>query len=415
MRDAAERGPAMPRRIELIFLLGALSTFGPLSIDMYLPAFPVLETQFGTTPSLVQATLSACLLGLAFGQVVAGPLSDAFGRRKPLVVGVAGYALFSFLCALAPSVEALIAFRLLQGLCGAAGLVIARAIVRDMYSGAEMAKFFSVLMLVSGTAPILAPIAGGQLLRVVDWPGVFVALGVIGVVFAVAATLRLPETLDVTHRHPANLRATLGVFRRLLGDRAFTGFALTLGLTAAGMFAYIAGSTFVLQEIYGASPQRFSVYFGMNAVGIMIMGQINARLVGRVGTERMLGIGVTATATGGTLFLAMIAWGGGGLISVLPPLWIAIAALGFVYPNVTALAMAGHGRNAGSASAMLGVTQFVVGALAAPLVGIAGSGTALPMGLCVAGGMLAALAMFRLVALPASRRAAAVAAARSAA
>jgi DHA1 family bicyclomycin/chloramphenicol resistance-like MFS transporter len=272
MREAAASGPAMPRRFELIVLLGALSTFGPLSIDMYLPAFPDLEAQFATSASMVQATLSACLLGLAFGQVLAGPLSDAFGRRRPLVVGVAGYALFSFLCALAPSVEALIAFRLLQGLCGAAGIVIARAIVRDMYSGAEMARFFSVLMLVSGLAPILAPIAGGQVLRVVAWPGVFVVLGAIGVLFATAAALRLPETHALDRRQPANPRATLAVFGSLLRDRAFMGFALTLGLSAAGMFAYISGSTFVLQEIYGASPQRFSLYFGLNAIGIMLMG-----------------------------------------------------------------------------------------------------------------------------------------------
>lgn len=364
-------------------LLGALSAFGPLSLDMYLPGLPALRRDLETGASQAQLTLSACLLGLALGQLAAGPISDARGRRGPLAVGLAGYALASLLCAVAPSIEALVVLRFAQGFAGAAGIVIARAIVRDLYAGVAAARFFSLLMLVNGSAPILAPLFGGQLLRLTSWRGVFVALAVCGAALLAAAALGLPETLPVGRRHGGGLGATLATFRRLLADRAFIGYALPAGLAIAAMFAYIAGSPFVLQEIHGLSPQAFSLAFGGNALGLVVVGQVNGRLVGRVALRRLLAVGLVANAAGGAALLAVVG-GGFGLAGILPALLLVVASLGLVLPNATALALAAQARAAGSASALLGVLQYAIGAAAGPLVGLAGEGTALPMAIVMA-------------------------------
>ena len=393
-----------PGRVHLVVILGALSAFGPLSIDMYLPGLPELRRDFGTGASQTQLTLSACLLGLALGQMVAGPISDALGRRRPLFVGLAAYALTSLLCAVAPSVPALVGLRFGQGLAGAAGIVIARAVVRDLHSGVAAARFFSLLMLVNGLAPILAPLFGGQLLRVVSWRGVFVTLAAIGGLLLLAAT-RLAETLPADRRQTGGIRATLATFRRLLADRSFVGYALSAGLAIAAMFAYIAGSPFVLQEIHGVSPQRFSVLFGVNALGLVVASQVNGRLVGRVPLIRLLAAGLTANAAGGLGLLAAVV-GGFGLAAILPSLFVVVASLGFVLPNAAALALAAYPRSAGSASALLGVLHYAIGAAAAPLVGIAGERTAWPMAVVIAALGMTALATFvwlgRRPALPSS-------------
>src|SRR5947209_9366801 len=280
--------PRKPRRGQLVFILGSLSAFGPLSIDMYLPALPSLSRDFGTGASQVQLTLSACLLGLALGQAIAGPISDSLGRRRPLLAGLTAYALASLLCVVAPSVYALAGLRLLQGIAGAAGIVIARAIVRDLHSGVAAARFYSLLMLVNGLAPILAPIFGGLLLRFTSWRGVFIVLAIIGTLLLLAAATGLGETLPPERRRSGGVLATITTFRQLLANRPFMGYALSCGLAFAAMFAYIAGSPFVLQEIYGLSPQLFSVIFGTNALGLVIASQGNGRLVGRVPPERLL-------------------------------------------------------------------------------------------------------------------------------
>ncbi len=254
--------------MRLLIILGALSAFAPLSIDMYLPALPALGRGFGASASQTQLTLNACLLGLALGQMIAGPLSDALGRRRPLLVGVAAYAAASLLCVIAPSIGALVLLRFVQGLAGAAGIVIARAVMRDWYTGVA-ARYFSLLMLVNGLAPILAPVIGGQLRRVASWRGIFVTLALIGVLLLLATARGLPETLARADRHTGSVPATLATFRRLLADRSFVGHALSSGFAFAAMFAYIAGSPFVLQDIYGVSPQLFSIVCGMNALGII--------------------------------------------------------------------------------------------------------------------------------------------------
>src|SRR6266567_2850538 len=337
-----------PRRAWLVFILGALSAFGPLSIDMYLPALPSLSRDFGTGASQAQLTLSACLLGLALGQVIAGPLSDELGRRRPLLVGLAAYALASLLCVVAPSVYVLVALRFIQGLAGAAGIVIARAVVRDLHSGVAAARFFSLLMLVNGLAPILAPIFGGLLLRFTSWRGVFIVLAIIGTLLLLAAATGLSETLPTERRQSGGVLATITTFRQLLANRPFMGYALSCGLAFAAMFAYIAGSPFVLQEIYGLSPQLFSVIFGTNALGLVTASQINGRLVGRVPPVRLLVAGLIATATGGVALLSVVTIGGIGLVGILPSLFVVVSSLGFVMPNATALALSDHPRIAGS-------------------------------------------------------------------
>jgi DHA1 family bicyclomycin/chloramphenicol resistance-like MFS transporter len=389
--------PRTAHPAQLVIILGALSAFGPLSIDMYLPALPALGRDFGAGASAVQLTLSACLLGLAVGQLVAGSISDARGRRRPLLVGLGAYALASLLCLLAPSVPALVALRFVQGCAGAAGIVIARAIVRDLHTGVAAARFFSLLMLVNGLAPILAPLIGGQLLRFTSWRGVFAILAAIGVLLLLAAMYGLDETLPPERRQRGGLRVTLATFLRLLADRAFMGYALSSGLAFAAMFAYISGSPFVLQDIYGASPQVFSALFGLNALGLVTCSQINGRIVGRVSMRRLLALGLIGAASGAlALLLAVVA--GFGLAGVLPSLFLVVASLGFVAPNATALALADHPHTAGSASALLGVLQFVIGAIAAPLAGIAGTATALPMALVIAALDVSALAVFVLLA-----------------
>lgn len=379
-----ERPPSRSARVRLIVLLGSLSAFGPLSIDMYLPALPALRRDFATGASQTQLTLTACLLGLALGQFVTGPISDALGRRRPLLIGLAAYAVASIGCALAPTIGLFTLLRFGQGFAGAAGIVIARAVVRDLHAGVAAARFFSLLMLVNGLAPILAPIFGAQLLRVAPWRGVFVTLAVIGALLLLSAALGLGETVPPAFRQTGGIRATVATLRRMLKDRSFIGYALSCGLAFAAMFAYIAGSPFVLQEIYGVSPQRFSVLFGVNAIGLVVAGQVNGRLVGRVPPARLLTFGLTATAGGGLALLAVVAVGGVGLIGILPALFAVVASLGFVLPNATALALSSHARSAGSASALLGVMQYAIGAAAAPLVGIAGESTALPMAIVMA-------------------------------
>jgi DHA1 family bicyclomycin/chloramphenicol resistance-like MFS transporter len=323
--------------------------------------------------------------------VLAGPLSDALGRRRPLLVGLAAYVLASVLCAAAPTVWALIAFRVVQGLAGAAGIVIARAVVRDLHSGAAAARFFALLMLVQGLAPILAPIVGAQLLHVTSWRGVFVALAIFGALVYGAVAAGLPETLPLERRHAAGLRATATVFRALASDRAFVAYTLSCGLPFAAMFAYIAGSPFVLQDIYGLSPQAYSLVFATNALGIVCASQVSSQLVERTGAARLLAAGLAACAAGGIGLLAAVLLDA-GLAGVLPSLFVAVSSIGLVMPNATALALADHPRTAGSASALIGLVQFVVGAAAAPLVGIAGASTAVPMAVVIAalgvGGML---------------------------
>lgn len=372
------RSPSL-RKTWLVLLLGGLTACGPLSIDMYLPALPQLTGELGATSAQVQSTLMTVLLGLAFGQILAGPISDSVGRRKPLLVGLIVYVTASVLCALSGSVYLLAALRFLQGFGAAAGMVIARAAVRDLYTGVEAARFFASLMLVTGVSPILAPVIGGQILRYTNWRGVFGVLTVLGLVLALLVALVLPETKPVQWRQPANLGATLRTFGALLREPMFLGHMLAAGFISAAMFAYVSGSAFVFQGIYGLSPQGFSLLFAANSIGLVGGTQLSVRLVGRVASEaRLLLGGLTSAALAGAVMLTAVA-NSAPLWMILAALSVMIASLGFAMPNTLLLALAKHREISGSASALFGVSQFVIGSMAAPLVGIGGVGSALPM------------------------------------
>ncbi|WP_274649309.1 multidrug effflux MFS transporter [Paenibacillus humicola] len=391
-----------PRRLQLAIILGALASFGPLSIDMYLPALPKIAGDLHASTSLTQLSLTACMLGLSLGQLLAGPLSDQRGRRAPLTAGLIVYAAASVLCVFAPTACAFIALRFVQGLAGSAGIVISRAVVRDLYSGPELTKFFALLMLVNGAAPILAPIIGGQLLEAASWRGVFALLAAVGAAMLAAVLIGLPETLPPGRRMRGGAGATAAAFGRLLRDRTFMGLALTQGLVMAAMFAYISGSPFVLQDLFGLSPQMFSVCFAVNGLGIIAASQTTGRLAGRIGERRLLAAGLTSAAAGGALLLAAAVFGL-GLPAILPALFLVISSVGVVSTSTFSLAMQNQGGQAGSASALLGLLSFVFGGAAAPLVGVAGSGTALPLGIVVAAAEAGAVASY--LALSRTRRA----------
>ncbi len=393
-----EPGVTSRPRARLVVILGALSAFGPLSVDFYLPGLPRLTADFHAEAWAGQLTLTACVVGLALGQLAAGPLSDRLGRRPPLVLGLVVYCFASVACALAPSIWALVGLRLVQGLAGAAGIVVARSIVRDLVSGPAAAQLFSVLMVVVGVVPVVAPIAGGQLLRVTSWRGLFAILAAVAAVILLAVLLWLHETLPRERRTQAGDGVGFGA---LLRDRLFLAYAVVLGLSFASMFTYISGSSFVLQDLYGISPQLYGGVFGLNAFGLIACSQLNRMLVGRVGSERLLLSGVVAQAAAGATLVAVVGIGGIGLAGILPCLFVVVSMLGFVIPNATALAMTDYPHAAGSASALLGAGQFLLGGLAAPLVGVAGRHTAVPMALLIAlfgaGGLVAALAARRVV------------------
>jgi DHA1 family bicyclomycin/chloramphenicol resistance-like MFS transporter len=370
-----------------------LSMFGPISLDLYLPSLPELATDLGTSTSSAQLTITACLLGLAVGQLVAGPLSDQFGRRRPLLIGLVGYLVTSLACAFAPTIELLIVLRLLQGLAGAAGLVIARAVARDLYAGRELLIFFTRLILVSGLAPVVAPLVGGQLARVMDWRGIFGVLAGFGLVLVIAGLVGVPESLPPERRTAGGLRANLAGFGELLRDRLFLGAAFASGLAGAAMFAYIAGATFVLQRIYGMSPQGFSYVFGVNALGIVVMSQLGARLARSWTEVRVLGLGLSLNLLGALGVLVSVL-AGLGLVPLLIALWVMVSPVGLVFPTATTLALADYPHQAGRASSLLGLGQYIAGALVAPLVGLGGEDTAVPLGLVVVAVSLLASVLF---------------------
>ncbi len=396
MKQPDDRTAAPPGRRSRLAILwmalvfGALSAFGPLSIDMYLPALPKLADALRASASQAQLSLTACLLGLALGQILVGPVSDVRGRRGPLLIGLVTYAVTALACVFAPSIAIFIPLRFVQGLAGAAGIVIARAAVRDLYEGPELTRFYALLMLVNGVAPILAPVLGGLILQVASWRGVFVVLTAAGGLMLLAVLFGLPETLPPARRSGGGIRNTLRTFGSLVKNRSFMGYALSQGFVSAAMFAYIAGSPFVVQDIFGLSPQLFSLFFAINGLGIIVAGQITGRLADRVGERKLLVAGLAMALVGGLCLLTMIV-SGGGLVSILLPLFFVVSSVGVVGTSSFSLAMQERASAAGSAAALLGLLSFVLGGFMAPLVGIAGSHTALPMGLTIALAEIAAV------------------------
>ena len=368
--------------LRIILILGALSAFGPLAIDFYLPGFPAMAAAFATDEKHIQTTLAAYFLGLSIGQLAYGPVADRFGRRVPLLVGVVLFTLASLACAYAPSLDALIAARFVQALGGCAGMVLSRAIVSDKCDAVASAKVFSQLMLVMGLAPILAPMLGGVLVNLYGWQSIFIALTLFSALCALAVALGLPESLPANQpRQP--LSGALHQYGRLLKDKVFVGYALTGGIVMAGMFAYIAGSPFVFIKLYGVPPEHYGWLFGTNAAGFILVAQINARLLAKRGPAFLLARTIWIYLAAGLVLLGISALHTEALWPLLIPLFICIASLGCIIPNASACAMSGQGARAGSASALLGCLQFSVAAGAASLVGVLHDGSALPMALVI--------------------------------
>jgi DHA1 family bicyclomycin/chloramphenicol resistance-like MFS transporter len=391
--------PVGRARLRLVLVLGALVALGPLTIDMYLPALPTIVGDLHTTDAAAQLTLTGTLIGLSFGQLLVGPLSDTFGRRRPLLVGVAVHVLASLLCLVAPNVEVLGALRVLQGVGAAAASVVAMAIVRDLFVGRAAATLFSRLMLVLGVAPVLAPTIGGEVLRFTSWRGVFVVLAVLAVLMIVMAARAVPETLPAERRRPLGLRSTLRTYGGLLRDRTFVGLVLVAGLGMAGLFGYVAGSSFVFQEQFGMSEQQFGFLFGAGAIFLIGGTQLNAALLSRFEPRVILPAALALGVVAGAALIALAATRTGGLIGVIAPLWTVLFALGLVMPNAPALALARHGEAAGTAAALLGAIQMGVGAVVSPVVGLLGN-DALAMGAVMTAGAALGLGVLLIVVRP---------------
>ena len=374
---------------KFVLVLGALIAIGPLTIDTYLPAMPTIAGELSATESQVQGTLTGILLGMGLGQLLVGPLADAVGRRGPLIAGLGLHIVASLFCAWAPTVELLTAGRVLQGLGNAAVSVVAMATVRDLFTGSAAATLLSRLMLVMGIAPIVAPTIGGAVLAHTSWRGVFVLVSLAGVVLMAIAALALRETLPVERRRRLRPMPVLRTYGSLLRDRTFVGLVLISGLMFATLFSYIGGSSFVLQEIYGLSVAEFGLAFGLNSLGFLTGSQLNPFLLRRLGPREIVRAGVSIAAVSSLVMLAAAVTGVGGLPLILGALWFLLFACGLTLPNTPALALTRHGEAAGTAAALLGASQFVIGGAAAPLIGAMGSDSAVPMALvmaCTAGG-----------------------------
>jgi DHA1 family bicyclomycin/chloramphenicol resistance-like MFS transporter len=380
----------------LAVVLGLLTIFGPISMDLYLPVLPALTAELRSTTSVAQLTITACLLGLAIGQVVAGPLSDRFGRRKPLIIGVIAYTVTSVLCALSPTVETLILARFVQGLAGAVGIVIAQAAGRDVYSGGKLIRYYGRLTVLGGLAAIIGPVIGGQLAAVTDWRGVFLFLAAVGVAILLASLVVFRETLPQDRRITGGLSHTLNDFRRLLADRMFVGAVLITGFTYAAIFAYLSGATYILQGMYGLSPQGYSFAFGLNSVGFVVFGFISGRLAEHWSERGTLALGL-AMALAGALGLLATALLHLPLIAIILSLFTMVSGVAVTSPPATSLALKEYPDIAGTASSLLGLARFSFGGLAAPLVGIGGANDPVPFGIVAAAAAAAAALCLGLV------------------
>lgn len=372
--------PTGKQRIGLAFLLSFLAMLGPFNIDMYLPSFPEIANDLDARASLVQLSLTACLIGLASGQMVIGPISDAKGRKKPLLFFISLFALASLMCALAPNIAVLVIGRFLQGFTASAGVVLSRAVVRDVFSGKELTKFFSLLMVINATAPLIAPIMGGAILMLpfASWNTVFLFLCGMGIFLVGMVAFKLKESLPEEKRQPSSLGNSIRTMGSLLNDRSFIGYAIVVGFVQGGTFAYVAGTPFVYQEIYNVSPQVFSFLFGINGLAIILGSFLVGQLSGKVHEKKILRAGVIISLIANTVLLVMTIIQG-PLIMLVIPIFIHMTTIGLILTSTFSLAMEQQGHRAGSASALLGMLPLVMGSIIAPLVGIDET-TAVPMG-----------------------------------
>lgn len=378
--SSAHPGDALTRSQRLIYIvaLGALVALGPFTVDLYLPSFPAVARDFNASDAAVQLTLTATSIGFAVGQLLVGPLSDKIGRRTPLLIATAVHVIASVGVAFAPDVEWLTVLRVLQGIGAAGGGVVAMATVRDLFGGLPLVRMLSRLALVSGLAPILAPVIGSQLLRITDWRGIFVALAVYGSLVLVVAALLIVETLPKEARGRGQHDSARARYRSLFSDRIFVGVAIIGGMVFSALFAYLSSSSFLLQDVFHLNAQQFGLIFGINSVGVVFGSQAASRIVRRVAPQWVLVVALPVMITG-AIVIGVLAANGGGLFSVLIPLWFILAGCGFCFPIVQVLALAHHGEEAGTAASLLGAANFGLAGLISPIVGLLGISTALPM------------------------------------
>lgn len=364
----------------LAVVLSLLTVFGPISMDLYLPVLPALTLDLSTATSTAQLTVTACLIGLALGQLVAGPVSDRFGRRRPLLIGVGVYIVTSLACAFSPTVELLVVARFAQGLAGAVGIVIAQSAGRDLYSGGQLIRFYGRLTVLGGLAAIVGPVIGGQLAAVTDWRGSFVFLSAVGAAILLAVAVVLRETLPPELRTSGGLRGTLGHFQLLLADRVLLGAVLVTGFLNAALFAYLSGATYVLQDTYGLSPQGYSLAFGLNSLGYMLFGYLGGRLAERWSERATLAAGILLALLGAAGILAT-GLAELSLAAIVGSLFAMVSGVAVTAAPATSLALAGYPAIAGTASSLLGMARFAFGGLSAPLVGLAGASATVPLGI----------------------------------
>jgi MFS transporter, DHA1 family, multidrug resistance protein len=384
-----------------VLVLAGLSAFAPLTTDLYLPGLPQIGRDLGVSASSVEVTLTMSVIGIAAGQLLVGPLSDTLGRRRPLMGGLILFVAASLGCAAAPSILPLDVLRLLQGIAGATGIVIARAMVRDMYSGLDAARLYATLGAVIPLAPILAPSIGAAIMLVTTWRGIFGVQAAIGLTLLIAAATLTHETLPGADRHPGTIGGALATYRDLLRSARYSRVVAAGSLAFAAFFAYISASSFVYQAVLGFSAQAFGLLFAVNGMGLLLSNVANARLVRRIAPERLLHVGLMTIAVSGALtalsaILHLGAW------ALLPLLFVTVCSMGLIMSNAIAISMALEAHRAGSAAALFGAAQFVVGATVAPLVGVAGA-SAIPMGIVMAAGGVAAAAIGRRVHAPSQR------------
>ena len=385
------------KQLWLTVFLGLMTAMAPLATDMYLPALPTVQLDFGITASLAQMTLTMTMIGMALGQIFAGPISDRYGRKWPLTAGMVVFTLSTVGCVWAQDIMVFLFFRFISGFAGASGIVIAKAIARDVCQGPELTKFFAMLMMVNGLAPIIAPVIGGQILLYTSWRGVFVMLVAVGL-FQLIATLIYKETLPKDHRL-AGLRESFAKFPMLLKNRYFLGHCLVQCFVFGAFFSYLAGSSFVFQNIFQVSPQMFSLIFGGIGAGLLLSGALPARLAGRVADVKMLHISLLVPLIGSVLLLLAFS-AGMGMAVILPVLFLTIVPLSVMGAASFSLALSRQGKNAGSASALIGFYSMILGGCMMPLVGIAGENTAIPMCVIMLSGYGLGYVVFRIMIAP---------------
>lgn len=388
-KGAAKLTPRKVSQLKLVLILGALTAFNTMSIDMYLPGFPQMARDLGVPLGTIQLSISAFLLGSAAGQLVYGPIADRWGRKPPLIFGLGLYIVASIGCALVQSGTSLLIWRVIMALGGGASIVISRAVVRDLYTTSEGARMLSLLMLVMGASPILAPIVGGQLLLFTGWRGIFALLAAFGLLSLWASIAWLPESHPQEKRIPHRLHEMMKIYGGLLRHRLFLAYTVALGAVAALNFAYIAGAPLFFIELHGISPQDFGLFFGLNACGLIGASQINRKLLRHYPPRRILQVGFSCNILLALLLTLVTVTGVGGFLLQVLLIFFFFSTSGIIFPNVMALALEPFAVSAGSASALMGTIQYTLGALGGLCVGLFHNGTSLPMVLTMTGFALA--------------------------